>query len=114
MNRLAGLQALMSLTALLTLPTAAAAGEIYGAITRDGQALADEPITVVCMDGATAPQRAASTDAFGAYRLVIAGEGRCRIGVRGAASAEVRVYRNPQRYNFEWRSVAGQPQLVQR
>lgn len=101
----------MSLTAL---PMVAAAGEIYGAITRDGQALADEPITVVCMDGATAPQRAASTDGFGAYRLVIAGEGRCRIGVRGAASAEVRVYRNPQRYNFEWRSVAGQPQLVQR
>ena len=45
---------------------------------------------------------------------MIAGEGRCHIGVRGAASAEVRVYRNPQRYNFEWRSVAGHPQLVQR
>lgn len=114
MNRLAALQALMSLTALLALPTAAAAGEIYGAITRDGQALADEPITVVCLDGATAPPRAASTDAFGAYRLMISGEGRCRIGVRGAASAEVRVYHQPQRYNFEWRSVAGQPRLVQR
>ncbi len=98
----------------LVWPMAATAGDLYGAITRDGQAVANEPITVACTDGATAPQAAASTDAYGAYRLVIAGEGRCRIGVRGAAGAEVRVYKKPQRYNFELRVVAGQPQLVQR
>ena len=108
------LSELLVLSGLLALPMTAAAGEIYGAITRDGQALANEPITIVCTDGATAPQGGASTDGFGAYRLQIAGEGRCRIGVRGAAGAEVRVYNKPQRYNFEWRTVAGKPQLTQR
>ncbi len=111
---LQALLAVLALLALLVLPMAAAAGEIYGAITREGQALANEPISVACSEGATAPQGAAVTDAFGAYRLVIAGEGRCRIAVGGAAGAEVRIFGKPQRYNFELRAVGGKPQLVQR
>lgn len=99
---------------MLALPMAADAGELYGALTQGGQALANEPITVACSDGATAPNGAASTDGYGAYRLVIGGEGRCRISVRGAPGVEVRVYRNPQRYNFELKTVAGRPQLSQR
>jgi hypothetical protein len=107
------MRTLLALLAL-SLPMTATAGDLYGAVTRDGQALPREPLTVACSGGATAPREPVSTDDFGAYRLVIDGEGSCLIGVRGVAGAQVRVYRNAQRYNFEIKTVAGKPQLVQR
>lgn len=99
---------------LLALPVAASAGELYGAVTQDGRALANEPLGVACSDGATAPPGAVATDGFGAYRLMVTGEGSCRISVRGGASAEVRVFRTAQRYNFELKTVGGKPQLTPR
>lgn len=98
----------------LALSGSAGAGEIYGSITRGGQAVANEPIKVECSGGARAPDGTPSTDRYGAYRLAIAGEGPCTLTLQGVAPASVRAYAAAQRYNFEVRTVDGRARLEQR
>lgn len=64
---------------LLALPAVAAAGEIYGKITRDGVSVgAGSQVAVRCGDK---DYPAVATDKDGSYNLVVAGTGKCTLTV---------------------------------
>ncbi|MEO6326028.1 MAG: hypothetical protein ABIT01_03345 [Thermoanaerobaculia bacterium] len=91
---------LAMLLAIAAIPTAAAAGEIYGTIKDQGKLVKEGvPVTMAC--GATSVPGA--TDKNGAYRLFASAEGKCTLTVKmGSESpaAVVHSYAESARYNF--------------
>jgi hypothetical protein len=86
-----------------------AAATIYGIIQADKQPVANTPVSVACpgAEGRT------TTDGRGTYRLTVARTGRCTLQVRGAA-AQVILYEEPTRYDFELVGAGAQARLTRR
>lgn len=95
---------------VLAFPPEAVAATIFGAIQQGNQPVADALVVLVC--GGTEAART-TTNAKGIYRLTTDRIGRCSLQVRGG-SAEVGVYQDPTRYDFEIVGSGGQPRLNRR
>ena len=86
-----------------------AAATIYGTIQEGNQPLSTTPVVLSC-SGAEATT---NTDQRGNYRLTLNRTGRCILKV-GGGSAQVAVYDDPTRYNFEIARSGGQIRLIAR
>lgn len=85
------------------------AATIYGTIQSGSQPVTNAPVSLTC-PGAEA--RPTNTDGRGTYRLTVGRTGRCTLQIRGV-SAQVILYEDPTRYDFE--IVGGaQPRLIRR
>ena len=87
----------------------AAAATIYGIIQAGNQPVANTPVSVAC-PGADGQ---ATTDGRGTYRVTVARTGRCTLQVRGA-TAQVILYEEPTRYDFELQGAGAQARLLRR
>ena len=80
----------LTLVALLGLPTVAAAGEVYGKITSGGTSVGED-VEVAAKCGAKA-YPAVKTDKTGSFHLVLAESGKCTLTVtRQGQSASLEV-----------------------
>lgn len=96
------------LAALAGLSGLAAAGTIYGVILENGRPVS-APLTLKC----GARQATTTPDQRGSYNLNVDAIGRCNLQVAGG-TAEITVYDNPTRYNFELVGQGANRRLVQR
>ena len=92
--------------ALLGSAVAASAGEIYGTITEAGKPASAIELRLAC-GGENAGGK---TDAYGSYRLKVAGTGKCALALpskSGAPVLDVNLYDRPARYDLVLTQNAG-------
>ncbi|WP_354002263.1 carboxypeptidase-like regulatory domain-containing protein [Paraburkholderia caribensis] len=99
----------MGLVALVAVPVWTYAATIYGVVRRDNQPLHNESVVLNC----AGTEVTTNTDSNGSYRLTLPQTGRCTVRIRGAG-AEVILYSNPTRYDFEVGGSDSQPRLLNR
>lgn len=89
----------------------AAAATIYGTVTENGAPLRRMRIDLVCPNGASDWRQ---TDDQGTYRLTVRQGGRCVLKLQTGTTADVVVYAEPTRYDFEYRPAPAPGSLVRR
>jgi len=91
----------LALVLALFAPAVLYAGQIYGTIVSDGQAVKGAAVEIQCGKEAAAT---GSTGADGSYRVNVAQQGQCTLTLpsyEGRPSATVFSSPNPALYNFE-------------
>jgi hypothetical protein len=97
------------ITPLLGVSGPVDAATIYGMIRENNHPVVNAPIVLDCAGTKTST----NTDGRGTYRLTLDRTGRCNLTIRGVP-AQVILYVDPSRYDFEISGGSGPTRLIRR